>query len=538
MERQYRENVSGKLPLNRKDLPFLLALLAAVYLMGVNVNSDTWFLLNNGRYVESYGIPHTDPFTFHENLHYVMQQWLFSLLLWKMYSFFGVQSLLVYSHVVGVAIIFALAGLLWQISHRNRQLVAAIAIPASLYHSRSYATQRPWTISFLMFVLEVFLLEHYREKHPKWLLGTFFVISVFCINIQAAMWPMLMVLLLPYLADALFRERCSKSIPCENGWKAREISVLLLVIFLGGFLNPYSWEGMQYGLLTYGHPSISNFVLEMFPISFKTPNGVLTIVSAVFLTAFYARHPVPLRLLLLAAGTGLMAFMAGRNITFFVLFGFLGIAWQYRNREFPTCPVPKVAIWILCIMAVLSLASFHDILSKTFSASSIKTILFLLPPVLLAILFYRIRWFCYFCVLFLACSPVFLQLTNREMVPLSLEEPVHVIQQDDANAKVLTNYMDGGYVEFCGLPCYYDPRGDVFLEEANWEKDFMGEHAELAHGRLHYREFFATYPEITHVLTRENELLYTYLPYDSDFELIYDSSEEDVGKIRVFRRKS
>ena len=42
---------------------------------GNGVNSDAWFLLNHGRYVASFGIPHVEPFTLHEGFHFVMQQW-------------------------------------------------------------------------------------------------------------------------------------------------------------------------------------------------------------------------------------------------------------------------------------------------------------------------------------------------------------------------------------------------------------------------------------------------------------------------------
>ena len=42
-------------------------------------DNDIWFLLNNGRYVINSGIPVVDPFTIHEGLKYVMQQWGTSL---------------------------------------------------------------------------------------------------------------------------------------------------------------------------------------------------------------------------------------------------------------------------------------------------------------------------------------------------------------------------------------------------------------------------------------------------------------------------
>ena len=42
-----------------------------VFVIGI-VDNDAWFLMNSGRYVELFGIPHVEPFTVHENLHFVM----------------------------------------------------------------------------------------------------------------------------------------------------------------------------------------------------------------------------------------------------------------------------------------------------------------------------------------------------------------------------------------------------------------------------------------------------------------------------------
>jgi len=38
--------------------------------------ADTYFVMNLGRYVLENGFPYVDPFTIHENLQLVAQQWL------------------------------------------------------------------------------------------------------------------------------------------------------------------------------------------------------------------------------------------------------------------------------------------------------------------------------------------------------------------------------------------------------------------------------------------------------------------------------
>ena len=51
-------------------------------------NADTYFVINLGRYVLEHGIPHVDPFTIHENLQLVAQQWLSGVFFWELWENF------------------------------------------------------------------------------------------------------------------------------------------------------------------------------------------------------------------------------------------------------------------------------------------------------------------------------------------------------------------------------------------------------------------------------------------------------------------
>ena len=65
-----RRTVKSKI----SSLLFILLIACILLLFTTRFNNDGWFLLNSGRYVENYGIPHTEPFTIHEGFHFVMQQ--------------------------------------------------------------------------------------------------------------------------------------------------------------------------------------------------------------------------------------------------------------------------------------------------------------------------------------------------------------------------------------------------------------------------------------------------------------------------------
>ena len=82
---------------------------------------------------------------------------------------------------------------------------------------------------------------------------------------------------------------------------------------------------------------------------------------------------------------------------------------------------------------------------------------------------------------------------------------------------------------------------EVFLKETSWQKDFLKEHTDMVKGATYYKDYLDKYPEITHVLTHGENLLYVYLLHDPDYELVYDSAgrfSSDEEEYRVFRKKS
>ena len=89
-----------------KKVFLAITMFLGVIFVGNSINNDVWFLLNSGRYVETYGIPHVEPFTVHENLHFVMQQWLFALMLWKIYAAWGLSGLIVFQWAAGAVLLY------------------------------------------------------------------------------------------------------------------------------------------------------------------------------------------------------------------------------------------------------------------------------------------------------------------------------------------------------------------------------------------------------------------------------------------------
>ena len=72
----------------------------------ITLDNDIWFILNNGKYVLTNGIPKTDPFTIHNNLELVMQQWLSAVIFYKVYDWSGFVGIIILMFIANLIIIF------------------------------------------------------------------------------------------------------------------------------------------------------------------------------------------------------------------------------------------------------------------------------------------------------------------------------------------------------------------------------------------------------------------------------------------------
>jgi len=109
----------------------------------------------------------------------------------------------------------------------------------------------------------------------------------------------------------------------------------------------------------------------------------------------------------------------------------------------------------------------------------------------------------------------------------------HLIEHEEKDGMVLyTGYNDGGYAEYMGYKPYIDPRAEVFVMKNNQKADVMKEYHDLQYGELYYKDVLDRYG-FTHLLISEGDILITYLPYDEDYEKIY---EDDI--YQIYRLKS
>lgn len=512
-------------------------------------NNDGWFLLNSGRYVENFGIPHTEPFTIHEGFHFVMQQWLFALGLWKIYEIGQMQGVLLFTWAMEAVFIFVFYKLLQLVDSHDAAVSRILTVGAAALMS-VYFTQRPQIASSLIFLIEIYVLEYLKEKErPPWTIyGLFFILSALLINLHAAMWPMLSVFVLPYLAESIFGARISW-FPHIFLWKWKYTALLWVPILIAGFLNPYGIESMTYAFHSYGYEEINALITEMRPLSLGSNSYSSIILSIILiLTVIYARNPLPLHWILLFAGTAFMAFLAVRSVFLFLIAGLFPLAFILHRSSFKKVE-SKATTWkrtwpMVILMSLAATVGLLFILEKyTIPPDKLGLLITIICFLLLLSLFYAyILWKertrqneiranarnLFFTLVLLLLAPLFYLYHDIPLVNPALKKSIEVIQEDAADRPISlwTGYNEGPYAEFRGIPCYMDARAEVFLPELNHKKDVFAEYIDLLYGHVDYHDFMKQY-HFTHLLTTSMDPLYAYLKNDKDYILLWDSDTDD-----------
>lgn len=192
---------SAKILQRERKTLFFLSMFIGLLFISHSLDNDIWFLLSHGRYVVQYGWPTTDPLSMHEGLDFVMQQWLSAVIFWESYVIGGESGPIAVVYIVSTAIIYAYYRLLRLVAQGNHSIAIAVTALVMIFVCGLFMVTRPQIFSLLIFILTVYLLEKSTKSitWPRYL--AFFLLSVLLINLHAAMWPLMAILVIPYLIE-------------------------------------------------------------------------------------------------------------------------------------------------------------------------------------------------------------------------------------------------------------------------------------------------------------------------------------------------
>lgn len=467
--------------LNLKTLViFCLIVLPALLLFNPGIENDTFWLVKMGQHITNEGLPATEPLTYHEGLNIIVQQWLTSVIFYKIYLYTGMAGLILFTATMFVILLLLLYLIFYLMTRGNRNISIGMIFIVIGFLSL-FSMPRPQIVSYILFALEILVLEKYIETKKTHYLIALPIISILMVNLHAAMWIMFFVIMIPYFFDGF--QSITKLFKLESHKSNKYILIALICSLIVGFFNPYGINGMLYSIKSFGCGT--DFITEMKSPDFKTEIGILYFLYFLItiLIFSYSKSNRTLRGILMTIGMGYLALASVRSFPLLLI-----------------CSSPFLAH---CLIGYPD--GFVEQLEKN------KRILSIIILILLAGIARN----------FIKFSNSYENLLNNSYyIPKDAVEYI-IANVDQDKMKLYNNYNTGGYIEFMGIKTFIDSRAEVFIKKMNGKDDILQDYINIQFlQKQYYKDIFKKYG-FTHWLVKKGSNLDIIMNTDTEFETIY-----------------
>ena len=459
---------------NKKLYIVFSMLLIVIILMTVTkeMQNDTFFTIATGEHILQEGYDNVDHLTWHENLGFYKLRWAFDVAIAFIYNTFGFAG--IYAFVVIIASLTALSLFNILLKQKNNIVLSFIATVISmlLMTSNWSFTARGQIISYLLLLLEIYFIEKLISTKQKRYYIIFFVMSALIVNFHASVWYMTIILVLPYLAEAIMHKimknkNLEKSKIILEPISIKMLIIVILCLVLGSFISPIGIYTYTYMFKVIGGIS-STFISELQQTDIISSIGMILGLIVIDILMLATKSKMKLSDILLFFGLYFMAILARRNQAFLYLIGTIPVVRLITNF-FETYDTENI------------LEKVNNFFSKNWVLGC-TTIVIVIG--LSSNMVTRIRE----------------KYVNEKKYPV---EAVNFIKEnlDYKNLKIYNSFNYGSYLELSGIPAFVDSRSEIFTEEFN-NVTILKDWLETSRGNVNYNDTFAKY-EIDYAIVED-----------------------------------
>lgn len=367
----------------------------------------------------------------------------------------------------------------------------ATVISMLLMTSNWSFTARGQIISYLLLLLEIYFIEKMISTKQKRYYIIFLVISALIVNFHASVWYMTIILVLPYLAEAIMHKimknkNLEKSKIILEPISIKMLIIAILCLVLGSFISPIGTYTYTYMFKVIGGIS-STFISELQQTDIISSIGMILGLIVIDILMLATKSKMKLSDILLFFGLYFMAILARRNQAFLYLIGTIPVVRLITNF-FETYDTENI------------LEKLNNFFSKNWVLGC-TTIVIVIG--LSSNMVTRIRE----------------KYVNEKKYPV---EAVNFIKEnlDYINLRIYNSFNYGSYLELSGIPAFVDSRSEIFTEEFN-NVTILKDWLETSRGNVNYNDTFAKY-EIDYAIVEDKEIINTYISADENYEKVFD----------------
>ena len=471
-----------------RKLYFIFILLIVIFtasLINKTLQNDTFFTIKMGNYILQNGLTSDEPLTYHTNLKFVNHRWLFDVIIAVIYNISGLYGIYFFTIFITCIIGITLFSVL--IKRKNNIILSFITTILAIYFSKNFFTARAQIFSYLIFIVEIYLIESLLETKNKRYCIYIFLLSILLANVHASVWPMYLVFFLPYIAEFIFEKtnlaKFSEKLYSES-ISIKLLLITLLLSFLGGVCTPITFSTYTDTFKVMNGIS-KNFIAELQPVILVNNSVMLFILFLCGFTFLYNKQKIKVSDFCMVLGTFLLGLMGIRNTAFLYLIGTISLTRIITTLENFDSNITEITDKLnanVLPLIFLGYIILMHLLNSDFSNSSKKFIDDTTYPIE-------------------ACTYI------KENI-------------DVKNMRIFNHFNFGSYLEFCDIPAFIDSRSGIFCKEFN-NTSILEDWYNAFYGNCDYKEVFKKY-NITHALLYKDEIISQYIDDDSNYKKIYE----------------
>lgn len=536
-------------------LAIFCILIFSFALTPVTFQNDTYYTIKIGEHIVQTGqIDMQDPFSWHEDLPYTYNHWLYDVSTYLVYDLgenIGIGGFCAL-YIATIILSMILGIVLYYVSCKlcKNQVVAFLVSMATMYLLKNFIAARAQLVTFILFALTILFIEQFISTKKKRYAIYLIIIPILIANLHCAVWPFYFVLYLPYVVEYMlavlvdaqlyysiaikwnelkikkltkkgkldeigkYQEKIAHlQLDKENGRQLRKknekkafkvifkredsvkwLMVIMLICTLTGLLTPIGTT--PYTLLPkLMQGNTTQNISEHQPLTLINNRAMLIVFTIFLMFLIFTDTKLSLRDFFMLAGLTLLTFMTRRQASMFVIVcGFI-FAKMSANfiRKYDKDGTDKI------IKVMTSL------LGKIFTV---------LLVILLSFIMYK--------------GKINNEFVNSSSYPVKAAD--YILENLDINnIRLFNEYNYGSYLLYRGIPVFIDSRADLYAPEFNGKKnangkydgrDIFSDYINTSNITKYYEETFEKY-KITHVILKTNTKLNMLISRDENYKELY-----------------
>lgn len=457
-------------------------------------SSDIYHMLAAGKAIDNQGVIKEDVFFVKSGHKIVIQQWLYDLVVYRIYDNLGKTGILLFTLLLSLLfIIIAIRVMRYYGTDIRLALTTTLAICAFI---NTVFTIRPGLFTLILLLLQICICERHLKNKKSIYLYFLPLIMVLEINFHATMWIAHFIFLLPYLVP--IPDKAFKILKLEDHHISIKKAFLPIGCMVASlFINPYGLDGIT---ILFKQKEISSLgITELQSPALSSKFSIVMVVFLIIFAFLYRKIKIHSSTAFLFLGTSFMLIFNLRNIQMYTI----GL------------------IAIMCdLLAVFPLTKAEKSFRKT---SKLLVVLCVLLDVVI-----------------ICTSAVKIPFTKalQDQPYDNVITPVKAVEYLDEHAtkdaRIYTEFNGGSFVSWRGYKIYFCSRTEGYCKNVNGGYDLIGEYTSIYRNSSvncsnTFSEFLSDY-DFDYLIVESNNRLYPYMTVNEDYEPVLTGNGYAVFK--------